>query len=420
MDYGQLMEGISDTQDRLLMSELIKKVFLPFEQEMEERFKALEHRLYDEIFLGEQEAVVCEGIYAPGKEKLPDGFYEELEESSQPKDTSQFQNATSEQYEEGEIVREIFLTCGGEQLIKIWEKPPVLSGAVLYQDKEYPVKLTLQKDIRYEERIRSVWNVIDSNGCRMHTPNLPYSNRMAVISIHGLPQEIKLPREDSELLIDYAQYQEVIKEDVRPFWNIEWRKGKTFGFPLPCGDEVHYEHKIRIPKDEVQDAFYLIWDEQGGSIIRRGKDEICVSVGDEDSRVFWLLRIRAVGTEIESFGAQEIASAKLADSFSKRFESLCGKIPETTSELQRLIAAIDQTHRFILESVEFDVAAQGDTYDMNQFRRQNTTRVETRMPVVLTFRYQGRRDYLVIDRLSYIVSCIQEYYKDYNCIGKLR
>ena len=412
MNYQKIIEQISTKEDKERLAQLLEDVLLPFEQEINQRYDALEQKLLEETFLSEQEAVLYEGIFEYQKEMLPEGLYEELAQSNYVEEESGF-------YQEGDIVRELYLKCNGQQLQAIWENPPELLGAIVFEENEYPVKFTLLKDNRYEEAIHKVWDVLRSSGCNMLTPNLPYSNRMAVVRIHGLPSDLAIKKSESELIILYDRYTNIIDESLRPCWNVNYQKTKTFGFPMPCEDEVFYEHEIRIPKQDLEDSFYLVMEDQDMLLSRRRKEKICVSVREEDSRTFQLLQIHNVEKFKKWFESYGIVGGKIRDSFCNRYEAYYGTMIETRAQLEKLIKSIDESGQFFIETVEIGGDDKGETYNMNQFREvKKKNSIKEKMH--LTFCYQGKRDYMMIDRLSYIVSSIGQYYRDYDCVGKIR
>lgn len=426
MDYGKLLDGIENAGERTITKKLLSQAVVPFLEELEERYAALEKRIYEEALAWEQEACIWNGLYEPEQEALPQGLFPILPDSSS-QITQEALSTGGEKTESGTTVwkdgillQGVCLLCSFPVLKQLLGGSVLWEGKLLVGEEAFPAQFQIVRDTRYEKELFRLHEIFLANGSRLGTPNIPYVYRMGRILLKEAVLPKKLPKGEVRAQPELGEYKEVIKEGLVPVWNVEWEKEKTHGFPYPCEDEVFYEHCMKLPEDGIEDAFFLLPEEGSFRGIRRQGNRMFVSTREEDSRVFWMARIHMGGKLAHTFLSRELFCSQVQDSYIRRLILRTGIRPDTKAELERLLSSMDAAKGFLLVKMEFTSGKEKETYEMNAFREESPHGFEKREEcLLLSFRYSGPADGFVTDRLSFLISALQENYPAYAFAGTI-
>lgn len=400
------LHEIEELSNRKAMREVMEKVLLPFQNTMMEKYFALEKRILEEEDTCKQDYEIVMGIvqysqYDITEKKMRPIISEDLEET---KVDFEHVKRALETKEELYLFR-VFVRGDYDVIKKIQCQNKKFKGVIKTEDGEYSAFFALKKSDAYQERLKELYQIFVHNGVKWNTPCSMYLNKM--FEVYLMEGDRIDGEEIQEITIDFDEFENYIRYDYVPIWNIERTKEKTSYFPIPCDDIKLYEHKIFGEK--LGDCDCLV---QGDSaeivnVLKRQGDFIVIS--DKSEIAEWNL-IRFL--KDKPYNYEEILFTNKSEN--KNSRAIC-----TMAELKKFVSDLGYEQYVTLLDVEKVQNGVADTYFMDEFIKDELVFMENVAALRLMFKAKEKDNYLNKDIISYIVTRVQWEYPQYKCVGKL-
>lgn len=234
---------------------------------------------------------------------------------------------------------------------------------------------------------------------------------------------------DSQITYQWEKWQEYVKTDMIPLWNIQRMEVHSQEFQLPCIDDVFYEHIFYLPEGQAEEDGYLVKMNEEILSVRYERNKILLKLKKEVLNDVVIYRMHQKRTD-EVYGYNyKILSNQGKDSFAVRYLQKTGNFLQTPVELYRKVEKLSGEYRielagYVIQSqLENAEIGKEEIYgDMNPFARTQVFSHDKRS--VLLFKIlkneEHMMDYLYGSQIRYILSQMQMEFPEYQCIGLCR
>lgn len=416
---------------------------------MEEKYKRLERRIYEEL---ETEGnryetvttVVRREYYDPTNATLFPVAKEDLAEEERFAKRS----SETEQY-----AGTVFLQADektAEQFLQEGSFPGVLPG-----EEEKSVIFHVKRAGRYRQQVEQLYHVFQDNYIPWTTVHMGFLDKFFDLFIE-IPEDRagrikegqiqKEPRQEGQLQtgtprigqlqtgesqtetlkaaplqkmnIDFGAYEESVRYDMIPLWNVESIRFDSANFMMPCMDGICYEHEFSLQDTEKGDG-YLIRANEDILEIRHEEGKIIIKSEKETFEGWQALHIVQRETEKSLNYDFPLLSNHKKDSFFRRNAEKTGVQLMTKTDLFRRIMELDIDG--YMEVTGYEICEDAKHFpareSMNQFILDELFPMEGRKVLMLKFEEKTPGHYLNDSMVRFAVSQIQTEIGEYRCVG---
>ena len=417
------LDEMRDLKDRTVLRDTLNDVFLALYVETERKYEALEQRVRDELpLIYERYTVYCTALkrgsvdsghicFSPMiKKELDEPVFSArdltsaLEDNAQPVIGTVFYEADSIKCKQRDFTDRIY------------------SGALEADSKRYPFKCRLRPAKRYTGLVEKLYRVFLQNDMPWTTVNCSYLSKFFDVHIISLP-EAPPPRtiiRQDQIHVSFEPYDQMTWQDIIPVWNIDVHNVKGDDFPMPAIDNVNYEYRFDISKLGAENGFLVDFDSAFILSARRDNDSV-VAVSPQPRELTWdIYRFRKhFGRAVDTYPYPVLSNARI-DTFAARLTAERRIQVKTKAELRGLVAAFEAASDIELRDISFaGEKFSGETYDMNQFIKDELRDPEFKRTLTLKFSAKKRDHFLTRDNISFLTSQVQIAFPEYNCVGIL-
>lgn len=417
------LNDIKDLEDRVLLKGILNSVFSALENYTEERFNALEKRVFDEIPYEEAKYnVFCTIMKRSKLDPTDDFMYPILKE-----------DAVEQEYEVKDILQAL-RENNHEKIFKVFLKGDYLvfedflkngskfKGRIETNKKTHTAYFKVVKNVDYDEKIRMLYKSFINNNIKWTTINNPYVHKIADVLLTGCEDEIDPEEEIVKIDVDFGEYNSYVEYDMVPLWNIKELQLKCGGFPTPCIDKVNYEHVISTMKEGSNNGYLVNTNEKEINYVVFRKDAIVISTDINESIKWDILKIINCAEDNISDYEYELMTNKVKVNFSNKMSLEKRYTVKTKSELARVINSFEVSKYLRFKEVTLEDYAEcnsNETYDVNDFIIDEIRDDNVKKRLILQFEPLDKENYLNKDILSFLVSEVSFLYPEYKCEGRL-
>lgn len=231
---------------------------------------------------------------------------------------------------------------------------------------------------------------------------------------------------NKQITYQWGKWQEDVKTDMIPLWNIQRMEVHSQEFRLPCIDDVFYEHVFYLPEGQADEDGYLAKLNDEILSVRYEKNKVLLKTKKEilgDVEIYRMHQKRPDGV----YGYRyKILSNQGKDSFAVRYLQKTGNFLQTPAELYRKVEEL--SGEYWIELIGYEILPQAKNAeigeeevcgDMNPFAETQVFSDDRRS--VLLFKIQKDKedmeDYLYETQIRYILSQIQMEFMEYRCVA---
>ena len=417
------LDEMHNLRDRIVLRNTLNDVFLELYEETERKYAALEQRVRDELpLIYERYSVystilprsyvdighVCLSPMIQNEMQMPlfgvKELIDALENNEQPVIDTIFYEADSMKCKLRDFTERIY------------------DGVIDTDSKRYPFRCKLSPAKRYVELVEKLYCVFLQNDMPWTTVNCSYLSKFFDVHIISLP-EAPPPRtviRQDQIHISFEPYDQAVRQGIIPVWNIDVHRVKGDDFPMPAIDNVNYEYRFDTSKLGAENGFLVDYDSAYILSVRRENDNI-VAVSPKQRELTWdIYRFRKqFDRAVDTYPYPVMSNARI-DSFSARLTAAYRIQVKTKAELRGLVASFEAASDIELRQITFaGEKFSGETYDMNQFIKDELRDPEYRKTLVLGFSAKKRDYFLTRDNVSFLTSQVQIAFPEYNCVGTL-
>ena len=323
--------------------------------------------------------------------------------------------------EEEFFFKKILLDIGTEEISK-YDKM-IFNGTIMVGEIKVDVPFKLEQDIEYKEKLKELYDVFCLNNVGWRTCNIPYINKVFKVVLTEYPVALKnmvfSEQEEIKVEIEIKELEKKIIKNHIILWNIKKNVLVGAGDIHPTRNRIHSEHYMTF--DDVQ-SMYLCPEEQCHIYNVEERNDTVVIITDSSKKIKWrFLKIHEIDTITLSSLKYPVFENKMNENFLNKLRKESWSRLRNIGEVKRLIYSFESVvERLELEKIELDLKFSEKilTMELNGFIEDEFSLKGRKNNMILYFKLK-KSDIYSYDTLNFILSELQLYFAEYNCIGIL-
>lgn len=414
MDFERYIEWrlkeIDDLDERRQAKEILWDGLGKIMHCMEERYQALEQRIY-------RETEIPAGCYETVSTIIRREDYDPTNDTLFPVCPEDLQNDIKgrEITEKGIYIGTIFLRAS-EKTVCQFENAGDFSGTY-GEDGAQEGVFHVRRTQRYRDRVEQLYHAFLDNHIPWETVHTGYLDKFFDVFLE-CEGHTEISVEPICAKVDYREYGEFVRQDIIPLWNIEQISFDSRDFMLPCIDGIYYEHEFSIRDAESGDG-YLVVSNADILEIRHEEGKILMKSREETFADWQALRIVQKQTERSLDYSAPLLTNHKKDSYFRRIAGETSARLLTKADLFRRVAELGIGE--YVELTGYKICDGGAVYPkaegMDWFVEDGIFPMGSRRVLVLEFVEKNSGHYLNDSMVRFAVSRIQLEVGEYRCVG---
>ncbi len=416
------LNNMEDLEQRRVLKNILNDVFENLTDHQQKMNKQLEERIFAEVEDQEEYYDIYTTIIARDKIELLDEFLYPMREEDREQETYD-QEEILEHLSEGEPfpVTNVFFDRAYDKIEELKAQDNSFAGTVITENGQYSIKVKLEYNPEYIKEEEKLYQLFLENSIQWRTVNNPYIRKCFQLVITDCEDD--LGEEDSfqEIKFDLGKHDDHKNVDYVPVWNVEPLGQKGEGFPLPAGDQIHYDHSISLQDLGLEHGYLIIPDDFNILSLKKRNQELILTSDKSDLGEWELVRVfQGEAPKYEDLEFELMGNSR-TQTFINKFAEQNFRAIKTWGELKRVINSFQAAKKLELEDVTIqkELPEEKTTYDFNSFL-EDEIRIDNIRRVMLLEFSSELDDPLGYDLLSFLVSEVQRYFPEYKCRGVIR
>ena len=306
-------------------------------------------------------------------------------------------------------------------------------GWIKIDDSDYLIKVSLEYDKRYFEKIKEYYSVFNLNGKRWETLNLALIKRAFRVKL--LEYDFEMNKNILRNILDkkyeinyyFEEYDEKILRNKNIMWNVEEKKILSSVFVRPTQKSMSYEYILNYKDDEN----ILVKNNENSILFSFVKDENKLSIISkrEKEEVWDIYSVKKINEVRKNLDSNTIYFTNdYENSFLDELIDKYGKA-DTVRTKTDLIKRFEK-YSFIRDRMNIvDITVNKSElsnmkiYDCNEFMEQDFYRINKKdkmqLNIFIKIKDVEFNDEYIEDYFSFIISSIQKDYYEYEVKGYL-
>lgn len=406
---GQRLREIDDMDERKFAKTVILDGLGKLVETVEQKYQALETRVYQEIEAPDNRQVIGSTIVAlEDYDPVNDYFYPVAEEDLDREKMEAHFADEGKQYLETVFLKADERTCKNFALECVRE-------GLWARDSQYcPVRITIAPSVRYRNRVEQLYQIFQDNRMIWKTVNTAYFDKFYDVFVEGADGPITA----EQVAVEWGEYDSRLLHNMLPLWNVQDVEFKSTNFMVPCVDGMYYEHEFPLGDKNSMDS-YLIQSNEDILEIRYEETRIVIK-SEKDIFENWKATRIIQGEMHWSLGYDSpLLTNRKKDSFFQRYAKSTNVSLMTKADLFRRIMELDISDYIEVTGYEIheNSRAYPDTEGMNWFVRDELFPMESRKVLLLKFQEKQPGHYLNDSMIRFVVSQMQLEIGEYRCVG---
>lgn len=306
-------------------------------------------------------------------------------------------------------------------------------GWIKIEENEYLIKVSLEYDERYFNKIKEYYSVFNLNGKEWETLNLSLIKRAFRVKLLEYDFEMdknilrNIIEKKYEINYYFEEYEEKILRNKSIMWNIEEKKILSSVFVRPTQKSMSYEYILNYKDDEN----ILVKNNENSILFTFVKDENKLSIISkrEKEEIWDIYSVKKVDKIMKNLDSNTIC-------FNNYYEnSFLDELIEKYSKADTMRTESDLRKRFerydfikdrmsiAYVTVNKDEKDKMIIYDCNEFMEQDFYRINQKDKMSLNLFIKVKdgemENEYIEDYFSFIISLIQKDYYEYDVKGYL-
>ena len=414
--------------EKEMLGKTLREMFFELNLEMEERFREIKDKFleakineiseYEDIFvetvLVEKEDVFkMDGVFFPVVDKIDiiDENYKDI------------------------YLENVYLNLSLHKIEEVLERE--FLGWINVDGDNYEIKVRLVKDERYFDEIKKLHNSFELNGKKWKTINMAHFMRCYRVKLaeygFDISQDIleKIQNGEYEITYDFEEIQEKILRDRELLWNIEKKNIISTIFVRPTKIDISFEYTINFESDEQ----ILVSNNENEDILccyYSGKNKLNILSKKNTGDIWDLFSVKPIEKCIKILELYGKSSENQENYFrftNFRNKSFIDKI-QTKNRNTRSRAFLEKyfleyeftKDKILLKDINFkeNIEKNLDTYDYNESLKNDFQKgYSDKKPKMNLFVEIKDFDDYSEDKVSFLISEIQNDYNEFECRGYL-
>ena len=328
-------------------------------------------------------------------------------------------------------LEDVFINLKYYELEEI--KEMTFDGWIKIEENEYLIKVNLEYDERYFNKIKEYYSVFNLNGKEWETLNLSLIKRAFRVKLLEYDFEMNknilrnIIEKKYELNYYFEEYEEKILRNKSIMWNIEEKKILSSVFVRPTQKSMSYEYILHYKDDEN----ILVKNNENSILFTFVKDENKLSIisKKEKEEIWDIYSVKKVDKIMKTLDSNTIC-------FNNYYEnSFLDELIEKYSKADTMRTESDLRKRFerydfikdrmsiAYVTVNKDEKDKMIIYNCNEFMEQDFYRINKKdkiqLNIFIKIKDEKFNDEYIEDYFSFIISSIQKDYYEYEVKGYL-
>jgi hypothetical protein len=414
---------MKNTEERVLLKEILSDVFLPLYDEIEIKYAALEQRVRDELPMVYDAYTVYSTVLQRARLDIKHEYLSAMIPSEAEEPVLDARKLTEDLRDGSQpAIETVFCESDYLKCLQLMRGEQKFGGAFVVKSERFPIKCRLLPVDRYRSKAEALHNAFQRNEVPWTTVNGAYLNKFFDVCLTEIAQTIPpgMKIRPSQIEIDFGSYKETIKRGFIPVWNVDMYRHKGEDFPMPVIDSVNYEYRFDTGALGEECGFLVNYDNAYILYTRREGGALVVVSNKQKELVWDMYRFRRRhDTPVDTYPYPILSNAR-KDSFSTRLLNKYGAHIATKAEMRKLLDSFEASEHVELTGFHFaGEQLYGDTYDMNPFIRDEVRDPGFQRTLALSFKAKNKDSFLNRDVASFLVSEFQSAFPEYRCVGIL-
>jgi hypothetical protein len=404
-----------NVEDRRILRDMMNGVFLPLFEYVDSKYDNLEKRVEQDFTGINNRLDIFTGIIEKSRYEMDAHHMYPMSEEDLINTKLNLKEVYREWKKKGKgHLYRVFIDWDYLNLKELINSKRKFSGVIKTEYEEYAAIFEIILNQTYIQQLLELYIVFQRNGIEWRTVCAPYLYK--IFDIYLCQTTCPDDEEIESVQIDFQEYKRYIKQGYMPIWNITKIQEKTSTYPELCIDKLHYKHIIYKHRLKP-DMEYIVGntDVRILNVIREDGDFV-ITCGEKQPQRWPLYVIDKKEPEfltMETFGNGYKQFSLLDNKASQN------KRIRTKAEIEHFIFSMGYERYMELtgiKQVEGDVIPEA-TYCMDSFVEEEIRLHKNTHSLILEFMPKRLDNYLNYDILSYLVTRVQWFYPEFNCIG---
>lgn len=415
------LRSVSDIDDKRLLRPVLEDVYLSVVDYNMDMYRRLEDRIYHEMPDPLAEFYIYTTLQDTKHVDLTEDFMYPILPSDMEEHKYDLTEMKQKMQKNGKVIlASLFLACDQPMFQTMLEKDKSYKGFIHTEKNVYEIAFKLEQSRKYIECIEELYRAFQANHVEWNTVNCPYAYKFVDLVLTG-----GLTMADGEnikeISFDLAEYEGYKRPNTIPLWNVRALEVVTKSFPNPAKDTINYDHPIDLTEHGIDDGYLLSEHNTDYLYTKRLEKDFVVISGNRDQTKWQLVQIKNECALKKERYNYEVLSNKRNIGFIGRFASIKRMVIRTRAEIARILQFYELSQELSFQDIEVRrlYKKQIQTTNFNSFIDDNIRNDNYKDIAILTFKAHTRDDFLIYDKMSFLVSEIQFLFPEYKFIGEL-
>ena len=303
------------------------------------------------------------------------------------------------------------------ELKKLIQNPRRFKGVIENEFGETPAEFILKPNERYLKKVEELYSIAKLNYLPYRSVNASYLYKLFdvyVVSIEQWDEQLEVRR----VVTEFDEFSEKVLYNPLPIWNLSEVTVKATAYPQPVLDRKYFEHYL-YQKQFNEGSEYLL--RRADTVIRniRRQDGDVFIICDSDLPLDWDFYECVPSPNPKNY-SNPLLSNEQDESFSQNMIEYFGQRIKTRTELVRFLRSFKCSE--YLSFVEAKLKGKPrrlETYSMEKFIDYEYRTGDRAQTFELSFRPKDEDFCFNRDLMSFLVTEVQHFFPEYNCVGKL-
>ena len=302
-------------------------------------------------------------------------------------------------------------------LKKLMQTPRRFKGIIENEYGETPAEFILKANDRYIKKAQELYDIAKLNFRPWRSINIGYLYKLFdvyVVAVEQWDEQLEVRKVTTE----FDEYSDKVLYNPLPIWNIWETTIKANSYPQPAVDRKYFEHYL-YKKQFNEGHEYLLCraDTVIRNIFRRDGD--CYIICDKDLPEDWEFYEFFPAPNPKNYENILLSNAQ-NESFSRDMIEYFGQRIKTRTELLRFFKSFKCSEH--LSFVGAKIAGKSrkiETYSTEKFIDHEYRTGDRTQSMEFSFRPADEEFYLNRDIMSFLITEVQHFFPEYQCVGKL-
>lgn len=409
---------LQNLEDRSFYKTVVEKMMLELFQHIKEEQNALEGRIFSELKAEKYAYAIYIGLIDRDHYDATDEFLVPICLSDVKNDPISIADALDA--EAPKLLGTIFVQHNAQEVQRFGASTQTFQGIIQTDVGEYQAFFRVKRSNRYLEQIAELYHVYLNNRIPWTTVCTAYLHKMFDVFLEkaeGLDK--KSDAKIQRVKIDFGSYEEFVRRDVIPLWNLPIVQKNTSVYPVPCADHTHFEHIIFAHRLKAGCRYLVKNDTPSLQGTRYLNGDLYITCANAQPAAWSLFQVNPKPVRMNYL--YPVLSNQPKECFSADLKEYYRQGVKTKGELRRVIESYgyEGIVEFQDSELQVAIAAPAQTYDMDNFITDEFRTQKSREVMLLRFGAVDPENYLNMDIMSFLVTQAQKLFPEYECRGML-